>query len=190
MHFSPIKFLLFTAPLILILALGAQTSGTLSGTVNNAQGAAVPNAAVTVTPVAGGASQRVLTGTDGVFTITNLPPGTYRVDIEYSGYKRSSVQNIELVTGSPAQLRVELQQGDVRETVEVQASAVLIQQDNAEMSRSLDVRSLTQIPLYGRCRPNRSSTIRRATGPGIPTGSVTGRTAASRTASRTTSPWR
>ena len=136
--------------LVLILAAGAQTTGTFSGTVNNSAGAPVSGAAVTVTPVAGGASQRVLTSGDGTFTIVGLPPGTYRVDVEVAGYKRSSVQNVELAPGGPAQIRVELQQGDTRETVEVQGSAVLIEPDKAEISKALDIRTVTGVPIYDR----------------------------------------
>ena len=151
MNLSRISFLLlFTLTFVLIPNLEAQTTGTLSGTVNNSAGAAVPSAAVTVTLVSGGAPQRVITGSDGTFTIVNLPPGTYRVDVEYSGYKRSSIQNVDLSTGGAAQIKVELQQGDTRETVEVQGSAVLIQPDNAEISKALDSRLVTNVPLFDR----------------------------------------
>jgi len=128
----------------------AQTTGTLTGTITNATGASVPTAAITVTPISGGAPQRVVAGPDGTFTITGLPPGAYRVDVEFSGYKRSSIQTIDLVAGNSAQIRVELQQGDTRETVEVQGSAVLIQTDKAEMSKALDRRTVSEIPLYDR----------------------------------------
>ena len=151
MNISRITLLLLLAlTLVLIPNLEAQTTGTLSGTVNNAAGAAVPNAAVTVTPSAGGAPQRVIAASDGTFTIINLPPGTYRIDVEYSGYKRSSIQSVELSTGAPAQIRVELQAGDTRETVEVQGSAVLIQPDNAEIAKALDSRLVTNVPLFDR----------------------------------------
>src|SRR4051794_33905995 len=81
---------------ISIFGLSAQSTGTLTGTVNDASGTGVPSAAVTVTPVAGGPSQRVLTGPNGTFSVTGLPPGTYRVEVEFSGFKRSSIQNVEL----------------------------------------------------------------------------------------------
>src|SRR4030081_1504219 len=58
----------FFLPLVLAIGLWAQTTGTLSGTVNNAEGAPVANAAVTVTPAGGGAPQKVTTGADGKFT--------------------------------------------------------------------------------------------------------------------------
>ncbi len=141
---------LAVAPLVFGLALGAQTMGTLTGTINDNAGAAVPAAAITVTPLSGGPPQRVVTGTDGTFAITGLPPGSYRVDVEYSGYKRSAVQNIELTTGAPVQIRVDLQRGDTRDTVQVRGSAVLTQTDSAQISQSLNIRTVTEIPLFER----------------------------------------
>src|SRR5258706_13019656 len=126
MKIFPITFFLIFS-LVLTLGSGAQTTGTLTGTVTNQAGGPVPNAAVSVTPIAGGAPQKVLTGPDGTFTITGLPPGSYRVDVEDSGYKRSSVQNLDLAVGGPASLRIELEQGNAQETVAVQATAVLVQ---------------------------------------------------------------
>src|SRR5438270_13214234 len=146
MIISWFKLLPFLIPLVLILGLEAQTTGTLTGTVNSSAGAPVANAAVTVTPVSGGTSQRVLTGPDGTFTISGLPPGSYRVDIEYSGYKRSSVQNLELTTGTAAGIRNDLQQGHAQETVEVQGTAVLAQQESEEVARPNDVHMVTGRP--------------------------------------------
>ena len=137
-------------PLVLILGLWGQTGGTLTGTVNNAEGAAVPNAAVSVTHVGGGSPQRVLTDKDGKFTIAGLPPGAYTVEVEYSGYKRTSVQNIDLAGTSPASIRVELQHGDTQETVEVQASAVLIQTESGETAYALDTRTVSETPVFDR----------------------------------------
>src|SRR3954462_14475004 len=77
-------------------------SGTLSGKITNAAGAAIPNAAVIVTNVSSNNAQRALTGPDGSFTVSGLPPGTYRVDVETTGYKRTTQQDVILTTGGPA----------------------------------------------------------------------------------------
>ncbi len=91
-----ITLYLFFFPLVLAFGLWAQASGTLSGTVMNSAGAAVPNATVTITPVGGGAAQKALSGQDGQFSIAGLPQGTYQVEVESSGYKRTSVENAQL----------------------------------------------------------------------------------------------
>jgi hypothetical protein len=150
MSLSRSNMFLFLIPLVLIFGLGAQTTGTLTGTIDNTAGAAIPNATVTVTPVAGGASQRVLTGSDGTFTIINLPPGAYRIEVEVTGYKRSSVQNLELAAGAPAAIRVALEQGNVQETVEVQGTAVTVNDESAQTSRAMDIRMLTETPIFDR----------------------------------------
>src|SRR6266404_6152256 len=150
MNISRFHTLFFLVPLILIFGLGAQTTVTLTGTVNSQGGGPVAGAAVTITPVAGGAPQRVLTGADGTFNITGLPPGSYRVDVEFSGYKRSSIQNLELTAANVSGIRVELARGDVQETVEVQATSVLVQPDSAQASQSFTERTILQIPIYDR----------------------------------------
>ena len=109
--------MLFVLPLILILTAWGQATRTLSGTVLNAEGASVANAAVTVTPANGGSPQKALTDKDGKFTITGLPEGAYKVEVEYSGYKRSAVESIDLGPSAAADIRVALQRGDARETV-------------------------------------------------------------------------
>jgi len=92
----------------------------------------------------------VLAGSDGTFTISGLPPGSYRVDIEYSGYKRSSVQNFDLTAGVSANLRVELERGNAQETVEVQGTAVLVNDESAQTSHAIEERTFTDLPLYDR----------------------------------------
>jgi hypothetical protein len=150
MKINRVNVMLFILPLVLMLAAWAQATRSLSGTVLNAEGASVPNAAVTVTPVNGGTPQRVLTGSDGKFTITGLPEGAYKVEVEYSGYKRTAVQNIDLGPAAAADIRVELQRGDTRETVEVQARAVLIQTESGETANSLDIRTVSETPVFDR----------------------------------------
>jgi len=144
------QLLPFLIPFVLVLGLEAQTTGTLTGTVNSTAGTPVPNAAVTVTPVSGGASQRVLTGPDGTFTISGLPSGSYRVDIEYSGYKRSSVQNLDLTTAPAASIRVELERGNTQETVEIKGTAVMVNDESAQTAHGIETRTITDLPLYDR----------------------------------------
>ena len=144
----------FRSVLLLALAsvgLWAQAvSGTLSGRVTVAAGTGVPNAAVTITNTDTNVSQRVLTGPDGSFTVAGLPPGTYRVDVETAGFKRTSQQNIELTTTAPATVNITLEAGNMNETVEIKGTAPMIQTHNGELSLGVVDRTVRELPLIDR----------------------------------------
>src|SRR5438477_4731291 len=145
----------FTQLLVLLLfacaAIGyAQPAGgTLSGTITSPSGAAVANAAVTVTNTSTNASQRVLTAPDGTFTISGLTPGTYRLEVESAGYKRTSQQSLDL-TGTPGPITITLEPGSMSESVEIKAHAPMIQTDNSEMSVGLNMRTVQELPIVDR----------------------------------------
>ncbi len=129
---------------------GQSVGGTLSGRITSADGNPVPNAAITVTNAQTSASQKALTGTDGTFSISALPPGTYKVDVESSGYKRTSQQNIELTATGPATVNITLEAGNTNEIVELKGTAPMTQTDNGEVSVAEDSRVVHEIPVIDR----------------------------------------
>jgi len=60
-----------------------------------------------------------LTGQDGSFTVSNLGPGVYRIDVETAGYKRTTKQNVELLTTGPTTVTIRMEAGNINETVEI-----------------------------------------------------------------------
>jgi hypothetical protein len=125
-------------------------SGTLSGKVTNAAGAAIPNAAVTVTNVGNNTSQRALTGPDGSFTVSGLQPGNYRVDVETAGYKRTTQQDVILSTTGPAAVTIRLEAGNINETVELRGQSPAIQTVGGEVSSAIPERNLHDLPIIDR----------------------------------------
>jgi Carboxypeptidase regulatory-like domain len=132
------------------IQLWGQDSGTLTGTVTNASGSAVPQANVTVKNNDTGMSQSVITNQSGGFTITNLAPGTYTVSVEVTGYRRLSQENVQIVAGQPVRLTLGMQAGSTSDTVEVAGDAPMIQDQNAEISRAYNSRIISQLPLQDR----------------------------------------
>src|SRR6266542_1145706 len=133
------------------LALAQSNSGTLTGKITDNSGAGVPNAPVTVTEVSTGASQRVLTAPDGSFTISNLPAGTYRVETEVAGFRRSSISNIELLAGKPSRVDVVLEAGAVTmESVEVKGMSPVVQAESGEVSRGYSTGIIRALPVKDR----------------------------------------
>lgn len=128
----------------------AQAGGTLSGKITTAAGAAVPNAAVMITNTNTNASQRVLTGPDGSFSVAGLPAGTYRVEVESAGFKRMAQQNIELTATGPVNLTIAMEPGAMQETVEIKGKTPMVQDGSGEVSNAFATRSLREYPVIDR----------------------------------------
>jgi hypothetical protein len=101
--------------MLLLIGLSAQTTGagTLTGKVMAPGGAAVPSASVLVTDGAGKTNSAV-SGPDGVFHVTSLPQGTYRVEITVPGFKKLTQTNVQLTDGSPLNLQFALEKSKSR----------------------------------------------------------------------------
>lgn len=129
----------------------AQTSSnTLSGKVTSAEGAGISNAAVTITNVSTNASQKVLTAPDGTFSISGLDPGTYRIDVETAGYKRTTQQNVVLNNTGTTPVNITLEPGNINETVEIKGHSPGIQTEGGEVSTSLGNRTIHELPVVDR----------------------------------------
>src|SRR5262245_8360723 len=102
----------FLAALAFAGALYGQSSGSITGVVNDAQGAVVPNAKVTLTNEAQSAVVRELTtNQEGTFFITPVLPGVYTVTVELQGFKQFKQTSINVSTNDrvglpPIQLEV------------------------------------------------------------------------------------
>ncbi len=140
-------------PLLLLFAAGVsfgQVTGTLNGKVTAASGAAVPQAAVTLTNTSNNNTKNAVTGTDGSFSITDLAPGSYRLEVEASGYKRLSQQALQVAAGSPIRVELTMETGNSSETVSVSAQESLIQDDSAQVGKSYAPRAIRELPIQDR----------------------------------------
>lgn len=92
----------FLALLIAFAGARAQTNtGSISGTVRDASGAAVVGATVTATNPATSFSQKATTNEDGVFIFAQLPPGRYVIAVEKQGFKKTDKDRRHLESGGP-----------------------------------------------------------------------------------------
>ncbi|MEO7190211.1 MAG: carboxypeptidase regulatory-like domain-containing protein [Vicinamibacterales bacterium] len=144
------------ALIVLVLmttAAFAQDAGSISGTVKDQSGAALPGATVTASNVALAVSQTVQSGSEGAFVFPLLPPGTYTVIAELSGFKKASKLNVILPTASKVSAGdFTLEIGSVTEVVSVEADAgrLQIQTQSGERSDLVTNRQLRDIALNGR----------------------------------------
>src|SRR2546426_4578200 len=130
--------------------LRAQVAGaTLSGTIADALGAAVPNAKVSVTNVATGVAAGATTNSVGAYTVPNLNAGDYQVSASASGFS-TTVAKLTLTVGQKQELNLALVVGPVVETVEVTAAAPQVDLTSSTISGNISGTTLRELPLNGR----------------------------------------
>lgn len=133
--------------LITPTSLRAQEArGTISGTVMDANKAAVPGATVTITNVAMGTSRDVQTNDRGLFTVPYLIPGTYRIVVEATGFKRYIREGIILQVNDRLEIDPALEVGGNQETVTVTADAGVVETTTASMGQVVDARRVSELP--------------------------------------------
>ena len=141
----------FAAVVLSVVFLCAQTSTTsLSGTVYDASGAVVVGAAVTVFNDATGVALKQNTNSAGLYSFPSIGVGSYTLTVELTGFKTVRRTGITLVVGTPAIENVNLELGDTREVVRVEASAAPINTATATLGNVVEHRAVASLPLNGR----------------------------------------
>ena len=131
-------------------ATAQEITGTITGTVTDQSGAAIPGLTVTVRNLGTNAAQTVVTDPNGVYVATLLPPGRYEVVLELAGFKRFVRSNLELSVNDRLGVNIVLQPGDVSETVTVTATTPLVKTESSDVSTLINAKQVEQMPLNGR----------------------------------------
>jgi len=155
------------ALLLCVVGAWAQvTTANLAGTVQDASGAVIPGAPVTLTNDNTGLTYNTETGPAGGFTFAVLPTGTYTLAIQAPGFKAYRATGVRLVASANVRQVHSLEVGQVTETVEVEGAPPLVATEASEQSESIDSAKVTELPLG---RRNVTSLLRLSTG--VDTGS-------------------
>ena len=143
-----------TVCLLLVLSpprsLAQEFRATLTGTVTDPTGAAVPKAKVTATNVDTGSAYTDTTTGAGVYYIPYVVPGTYKVKVEADGFKTAIQDNVLLLAGKYFGQNFKLEVGSFHETMEVTAAPALLETENASGGTILDEHTLQNVPVNGR----------------------------------------
>ncbi len=133
------------------LSLHAQsTYGSISGTITDPSGAAIPGANVTLTNIGTSEKRTESSGDDGHFTFVNLFPGSYRMDIEKQGFKHFARPSVTVQVQQDTRVDVPLTVGQVSETVEVTSETPLLQTESSSLGQVVEQRKADELPLNGR----------------------------------------
>lgn len=153
----------------------AQTLGEITGVVQDASGALIPNASVTATNSATNVARTTLTNSSGLYSFPGLVPGTYDVKVTAPGFETAVRANIVLQVQQTARVDFTMQVGQAVQTIEVAANAALLNTDNATVGTVIEEQRIMDLPLNGR-----SYFSLVALSPGVTTGFVPAAQAAGR----------
>jgi hypothetical protein len=132
-------------------SLNAQTTvGSVVGTVTDSSGAAVPDTQVVLTNLGTNDKRTEATNAQGFYQFVNVPPASYSVTVEKTGFKRVVQSPVTVLTGTPSQINLTLQLGAVDQTVEVTAATPLLTPETSSLGQVIDQRKTNEIPLNGR----------------------------------------
>jgi hypothetical protein len=132
------------------LCYGQATTATVEGIVSDSGGAGVSGAAVKVENNATGISRSGQTDSSGRYEFTALNPGTYQITVEASGFGKKVLTGIILQVSQDARVDIQLQVGQVVDTVEVQAVGALLDTETSSNGTVIDNKKVVELPLSNR----------------------------------------
>src|SRR2546428_4427382 len=126
------------------------TVGTISGTVRDEKGAVVPRAEVSIQGEGTGTSRTVKSDDNGFYLAPSLPAGRYTISTAPSGFKKTVASAVDLHVGENKVQNLDLQVGQVTETVTVSSDAAPVETRSGEISSLISDKQITELPLNGR----------------------------------------
>jgi hypothetical protein len=137
--------------LFLSIFVAAQTpTGTIEGTIQDTQNAAITNAKISVISNSTGVSKQVTSDSNGRFELPFLNPGTYTVTVEAPGFRIEKRESVVVQISQTLPLSFTLAVGRISETVEVNTTLGTVDTESSSLSSVVQGRSITDLPLNGR----------------------------------------
>src|SRR5688572_15698843 len=128
--------------------LASQTA--LVGTVTDSGGLVVPGAQVVAVNVGTKDTYETATNSEGYYDIQFVRPGRYEITITVSGFQTFKATGVEVATNQVARTNAVLQVGGLNESINVDASAQVLDTDRATVSETISERAIVELPLSGR----------------------------------------
>src|SRR4051812_49351268 len=136
--------------LVVSASVFAQNTAQINGSVKDASGLAVPDAAVKATQTATGAVRTATSNADGTFTLPNLPIGPYTIEVSKEGFNKYVQSGIVLQVQSNPTIDIGLKVGALTEEVTVNADAALVETHSTGIGQVVDNQRVVEMPLNGR----------------------------------------
>ena len=124
--------------------------GSLSGSIADNSGGALPGVTVTIKSVERNTVDTVVTNESGIYGKDRLLPGTYEVKAELAGFKAAVVPRVTVSVDTQTPVNFKLEVGAVSEEVTVSGGAPLLKTDRADVATRFDSKELTELPVLDR----------------------------------------
>jgi hypothetical protein len=150
LHASATLYLAVLTLLVCSICVIAQSNASIQGEVTDGNGAVISEVEITVRSVAIGIQRNTLTGDDGRYQISALPVGEYQIEIAAHGFARQTLENLRVEVGCVITQNIQLEVGDVTQTINVSAGSELVQSNTTSVGHVMDQRAVQNLPLNGR----------------------------------------
>jgi hypothetical protein len=127
-----------------------QSTGSLSGTVQDRSGAVLPGASVTATSQGTSAARETKTDDTGHYLIPLLPVGVYSIQVNAQGFQPVDQKDVTLQVDESKEVDFSMSPATVQQTVEVSATAVTVNTSNASLGQVITAQQVAELPLNGR----------------------------------------
>lgn len=127
-----------------------EVTASIVGTITDQSGAAVAGATVKANSVERGLAYTAVTNNDGLYRISPVPAGTYKLTVEKQGFSSVSHEAFVLTVNQVARVDVGLKVGQVSETVEVTGSAPVLETDVTQVDTIINAATNDSLPLAAR----------------------------------------
>ena len=128
----------------------ATASASLQGTITDKSQAVITKAEVTLTSKETGAVRTAKANDIGEYRFDVLPAGMYTIKVKAAGFSAAEAKDVEVLVGRTATQNFTLVPGGASETVEVTATAPLVDQTKTDVSTNITPEQVTELPLIGR----------------------------------------
>jgi len=128
----------------------ADAVGRGAGLVRDGSGAVIAGARVTLTRTSTNGTQRRMSDAGGAFEFVELPPDSYTLSVEATGFKRTTLSQVLIQVDQTTTLDVVLQPGEVTEVLNVNAAPPLIDTQQNTLSSVVDPQTISSMPLNSR----------------------------------------
>lgn len=141
---------LFAGSLATGVALGQADQGAITGLVQDATGAVVPNAQVTLTNIDTGLALQGQTDSSGNYVFSPVKIGSYNISVTAAGFSKTTQQHIELHVQERISVNIQLKAGETSSEITVTTAPPLLQTEDGSSGQVLESKTINDTPLNGR----------------------------------------